>query len=241
MTLLSRRKRRTTARRITPATLAANLAALAALFAAPAIAQPPGAPAPGGIPPAPAYRPRTPPPQPQRPPAAPGSSGRIMYFQKPADALTASGAENASEAVAAAPVRSPAVAPAAVPDASAPALLPVPPPPPPSRYLPPEPALKPPVAAPAAAPVTAPGAAPVTAPAAYQPDVVAQKREFKLIPVDPKYVQLPPRENIFMVYNDLELEKAIMERVRQDLKDQGKYNENQEKYLVFPALPVVSP
>ena len=33
-------------------------------------------------------------------------------------------------------------------------------------------------------------------------------------------IRLPPRENIFMVYNDLELEKAIMERLRQDLRDQ---------------------
>jgi hypothetical protein len=166
-----------------------------------------------------------------------------MYFQKPADALTASGAENAEEAVAAAPVRAPAVAPAVVRDVPAPGILPVPPPPPPSRYLPSEPAVKAP---------TTPAGAPAT-PAAFRPQpqppeppkpvdpFVVQRKDVKIIPVDPKFVQLPPRELIFMVYNDLELEKAIMERVRQDLADQKKYNEDQEKYLVFPALPVVSP
>ena len=74
-----------------------------------------------------------------------------------------------------------------------------------------------------------------------------------------QYIQLPPRESVFMVYNDAQLEKAIMERPRQDLLDQlarqfesekkrkptpeeqSKFLEGQEKYLVFPPLPVISP
>ena len=231
-----------------PATLAVNLAALVALVATPAIAQPPGG-QPGGLPLPPGYRPRTPPPQvppqPQRPSAAhgviPGSGGaggRIMYFQKPADALTASGAEGATEEVAQAPL--PPVVSAAAADVPPPVLLPAPPPPPPSRYLPPDPALNPPIAAPVAfrAQPEPPKPEP---PKPIGPPVLAQKQPVKILPVDPKFVQLPPRESIFMVYNDLELEKAIMERVRQDLKELGKYREDSEQYLVFPALPVVSP
>jgi hypothetical protein len=172
-----------------------------------------------------------------------GAGGKIMYFHKPADALTATGAEDVGAgAVAQAndPVRAPV--PSVVPDVP-PGLLPSPPPPPASRYLPPE-----------------PQPAPVAAPVGYRPQeevqpppkpagpTTAQKQPVKIVPVDPKYIQLPPRESIFLVYNDLELEKAIMERLRQDLKSQvdpqsgkSKYNEDQEKYLVFPPLPVVSP
>ncbi|MBN9120216.1 MAG: hypothetical protein J0I06_13805 [Planctomycetes bacterium] len=256
MTLLSRRKRRTTARRITPATLAANLAALVALVATPAVAQPPGGPQPGlQLPPS--YRPRTP-PQPQRPVAAPatipggGSAGRIMYFQKPADALTATGAEGAAEGVAMAPVpvSAPPVGPAAdVPPPAVPAPALLPPPPPPSRYLPPEPSAAPLVAAPVG--FRPQPEQPKAEPPRPDDLLTAQKKQVTIVPVDPKFVQLPPRENIFMVYNDLELEKAIMERLRQDLREQwerqnpdkkDKYNaEEAERYLVFPALPVVSP
>lgn len=215
-----------------------------ALVATPVVAQPPGGQQPGMLPLPPGYRPRTPPPaQPARPaPAAtlPGSgasNGRVMYFHKPADALTATGAETDTGAVALAPAPDRAATPAVVPDVPL-ALLP----PPASRYP-----------APPAAGV--PGAAPVVdnvQPAGGQPILspfVAQRKDVKIIPVDPKYVQLPPRENIFIVYNDLELEKAIMERVRQDVRDQWerqnpgkKYNtEEAERFLVFPALPVVSP
>lgn len=161
-----------------------------------------------------------------------------MYFQKPADALTASGAADTGGEVAQLGGRvSPAsaVAPAA-PDVPAPAFLP-----PAPRFAPPAPA----------------------APTAYQqpePEepVVAKKQTQNIPPVDPKYIQLPPKENIFMVYNDLELEKAILERLRQDERD--KYIQEQEKekkvkptpeqirqrldnlqYMAFPALPVLTP
>lgn len=230
-----------------PATLAAKLAALVALVATPAVAQPPGGQTPGGLYPPPGYRPRTPPaPQPSRPTAPtagalPGNSGvggKIMYFQKPADALTATGADGEPAGVAmAAPERGPApVVTIGAADVPAPALLP--PPPPPSRYLPPEPTPAP--AEPVAhrQPVEVPGGA---GPVPVGPSTVF-KQPGKIIPVDPKYIQLPPREHIFTVYNDLELEKAIMERLRQDLiEQQKKYSPEAERYLVFPPLPVVSP
>jgi hypothetical protein len=323
MTLLLRRKRPTTARRITPATLAANLVAVAALLATPALAQQPGyqpvqpgyqlaqppgyQPAqpggqqPGMLPLPPGYRPRTPPPQYQqqqyqqpqsqssRQPAAPvsgvggtGNVGKIMYFQKPADALTASGTETETDAVAAPvpvtttrpPVRTEEVAqwsgigraPAPVAEprgtelrgtevaAAEPGFLP-PPPPPVSRYLPPD--------APGANPLASPDRVAVATPAAFlpqpekpdepkgEPKPAGEPRppepststsgKQPIPKVDPKYIRLPSRENIFMVYNDPELEKAIMERLRQDLREQKKYTPDQEQYLVFPPLPLINP
>lgn len=247
-----------------PATRAVKLAALVALVATPAVvAQPPsnrpaqsGAQPPAGLPLPPGYRPRTQQPQtppqpqaqPQRPPTAPaaapaavpsgaGSGGRIMYFHKPAGSTTATGTEGITGAEGAAPAPVPTAAPITAAPV-VPAYLP--PPPPASRYLPPDPV-------------------PVAAPVVYQPESVkdarqddppsvSKKQETKIVPVDPKFIQLPPRENIFMVYNDLELEKAIMERIRQDLKSQvdpmtgkDKYNPEAERFLVFPALPAVSP
>lgn len=242
---------------------------LAALAATPAVAQPPqgagGGVQPNGLALPPGYRPRTPPPQAQPQPARPNTAapaghggsgaGKVMYFQKPADALTATGASDAADATAVAQRtdRAPVVPVSA--DVPAPALLPPPPAPPESRYVPPS-ADAPPIAV----------AAPAAAPVAYQPPtpplvdpVIAQKQPLKIPQVPPEYIRLPPRDNIFMVYNDLELEKAIMERLRQDLREQyvrqfessnkrkptaeeqQKHLENQEKYLVFPALPVVNP
>ncbi|HEY1186349.1 MAG TPA: hypothetical protein VGE74_01775, partial [Gemmata sp.] len=52
----------------------------------------------------------------------------------------------------------------------------------------------------------------------------------------------PPRDKIFGVaYNDPELERAIMESARQNLKRQGTYTPALEKDLVFPLLPQVDP
>jgi hypothetical protein len=270
MTLLSRRKRRTTVRRITPATLAAKLAALVALVATPALAQPPpsgyqppnyppsnyqplnyqsaggqppagwqqpaGGQQPGGLPLPPGYRPRTPPPQaqvqPQRPPLAagamPGSGtgGKVMYFQKPADALAATGGADETGAVAQLddPNRGPLPVP--VPDAPAPAL---PPPPPASRYLPADRPLTPPPAV-VVPPVTttAYGAQPKPGEPGFVPPSTSLKKEVR--PVDPIYIQLPPRENIFMVYNDAQLERAIMERIIADrIKEfRDRINEKRE-------------
>lgn len=222
-----------------------------ALVATPAVAQQPGGQTPGGLHVPPSYRPRTPPaPQPARPtaptagalPGSSGAGGKIMYFQKPADALSVTGADGELVGVATAPApdRGPApVMTIGAADVPAPALLPAPPPPPPSRYLPPEPTPAP--AEPVAhkQPVDVPG---VAGPVPPGPSVAFKQPPGKIIPVDPKYVQLPPREHIFTVYNDLELEKAIMERLRQDLiEQQKKYSPEAERYLVFPPLPVVSP
>jgi hypothetical protein len=183
-----------------------------------------------------------------------------MYFQKPADALTAVGGPGSSGGEVA-QLNEPArgVAPLPVPDVPA-ATLPPPPPPPASRYLP----------APAERPAPNPALAVPhanTNPTLYQPEpgkgdippTTVQKKDVKLIPVDPKYIRLPPREDIFTVYDDAQLEKAIMDRLRQDLleqyirqfenekkrkptpEEQKAYMENQERYFVFPPLPVISP
>ena len=233
---------------------------LCALLAAPALAQPPGAqpkplaggnlipgsPGSGGaanqpttfanglsLPPG--YRPRTPPPQAQPQPSQParpasGSFGSVMYFQKQADALTATGGGlPVADGVAQSGGRAPAV-PVPVPDAA------------PARVLP--------------APVaTAPTAVPPPAAAIFAPQpepqpplpkeggagtTTAQKQE-PIKDVDPKLIRLPPREKIFGVaYNDPELERAIMDEVRSDLKRRQEYNAILEKDLVFPQLPVVN-
>jgi hypothetical protein len=149
-----------------------------------------------------------------------------MYFQKPADALTATGADTASSA-GVAQLNNPAPASLPVPDAAPPTL---PPPPPPSRYLPPDKPITAPLPAPTLArPVSAPPVRPlpVTPVSSAQPDLkpgpgdpiqpgTVLKKDVKIVPVDPKYVQLPPRETVFMVYDDQDLERAIIARLIQD-------------------------
>jgi hypothetical protein len=66
-------------------------------------------------------------------------------------------------------------------------------------------------------------------------------------------IKLPSRERIFMVYNDPQLERAIMDRILQDLLDindkkplgERKSREEvvrqQAPYLKYPPLPVLSP
>jgi hypothetical protein len=164
-----------------------------------------------------------------------------MYFQKPADALTATGGPGAS-ADGVAQLNGPGAPalPVAAPDALVP---PLPPPPPAARYLPGDKPLTPTLPQPVlnARPVP-PVATTVYTQPQGQPqkdEHTAQKEEYKVPPVDPKYVQLPPRESIFIVYNDAELEREIMKRLREELKNQGKGV--QEEYLVFPPLPIVSP
>jgi len=174
-----------------------------------------------------------------------------MYFQKPADALTATGGDGSTVgAVAQAnvPDRAPA---APMPDAVASALPPPPPPPPTSRYLPANSSLNPPPAViiPPMTPVVSEQPVPQPAPPvstaqpidpATQP-FTAQKKAQPIPPVPEEYIKLPPRENIFLVYNNPQLEKAIMDRLREDLKKDKKYSPDQERYLVFPPLPIISP
>ncbi|MBM3982566.1 MAG: hypothetical protein FJ304_20305 [Planctomycetes bacterium] len=185
----------------------------------PTFAQPPANP--GGLPLPRGYQPRTPPPQAQPRPAAPaapvgGGSGKVMYFQKPADALTATGGPGSSGGLA--QVSDPPGT-YLVPDVGSPAL---PPPPPPPRYLPQE------------RPLAAPPAVNV-APTYYQPapdytgallqpgtgkGEIPPSKAFKMpIPEAPggaSVTKLPPRESIFMVYDDAQLERAVMERMIQD-------------------------
>jgi hypothetical protein len=53
--------------------------------------------------------------------------------------------------------------------------------------------------------------------------------------------QLLPRSEIFQAHNDAQLEQITMERIREDLRAQGKYGPAQEEYLKFPPLPVLVP
>ncbi|AWM39501.1 hypothetical protein GobsT_21650 [Gemmata obscuriglobus] len=235
-------------------------------------AAPPNNVLPNGLALPPGYRPRTPPAQaqaaqPSRPApqptsgAAPGSSGTMMYFHKPADALTATGGglpATAGDGVAQLGGR------------ESPVALPVPDAAPVRPVLP---------------PVTVAPVATVPAPAAFGAQPAAQppmqkasagdsnalpKQDFKnrVVEVDPKEIQLPSRDKIFGVsYNDAELRQAIVEAAFKDrlrlleksLKDDaaaGKPTAGTEELIrnlravkdprtlpefEFPALPVVSP
>ena len=237
-----------------------------ALVATPALAQPPG-PAPaaaqqsGMLPLPPGYRPRTPPPaaQAQRPAAAPGtlpggSGGKVMYFQKPADALTATGgtgADATAGAVAQAGDLRPAPAVAAAPDAPAATL---PSPPPPVYYTPPNRPLTP-LGVPLPTGFRAqPDPEPQPEPKPDFPPTKSMKQELKDPPGGAAVTQLPPREKVFMVYDDAQLEKAVIDRVLQQLLDDNEKKigkdrvdpavlvKNQDpRTLRFPALPVISP
>jgi hypothetical protein len=68
-----------------------------------------------------------------------------------------------------------------------------------------------------------------------------KNQEVEIQPVPEEFIQLPPREKIFMVYDDAGLEKAITDYIREGLKKDKKYDPKQEKSLVFPPLPVISP
>lgn len=194
-----------------------------AVWVAPLGAQQPGAlPLPKG------YQPRTPAPaRAAAPPtgATPGGPGTVMYFSKPAEARTATGANGQPVRPAGAadgPLRS---AEAPVPDVPA-----LPPPLPASRYL----------SEGKAAPHPA-FAQPEPGTGAAQPLDAPSTSKKAIPPVPPEAIQLPARQNVFTVYNDDKLEKAIMERVREDLRRDNKYTPQQEQYLVLPPLPVVSP
>jgi hypothetical protein len=191
-----------------------------------------------------------------------------MYFQKPADALTATGGPGSS---AGAPVGEVAqlndpsrvrVTPG-VPDVSPSTLPPPPPPPPQSRYLPPPPAVNVPPAA-----VGYNANLPAIQPDQPYPPTTSKKQQ-PIPSVPDEYVRVPSRERVFMVYDDSQLERAIMEQLIQDrirdlenrikeLQRDKKDTTSTEKDLAdlravkdplqdptlgyrFPPLPVVSP
>ncbi len=161
----------------------------------------------------------------------PGFSGTVMYFQKPADALTATGGGLPTDGVAQVndPGR-PVLTPVATPDVHVVPVRPSLPPFPPPAYLQPPAVNVPPAATPINS-ATQPGDTTSTS---------DKKQEFKPPPVDPKEVQLPSRDKIFnSIYNDLELEKAIMDAVKAtELKAKRKID---PATFVFPSLPEVSP
>jgi hypothetical protein len=170
-----------------------------------------------------------------------------MYFQKPADALTATGAGDPGPDEVAqlnTPARVPGsdVLPATLPQPTA-RSAPVDRPPRPVFNVPPMDTV-PTAAYPAQdkEPV-GPGGLPIPKPGGSgdTPPTTALKKEIKEPPGGATVTQLPRREQIFTVYNDPQLEQAIMDRIREDLRRDGKYTPEQEQYLRFPPLPVLSP
>jgi hypothetical protein len=221
------------------------------------------------------YQPRTPPPQAQSQPAArpavsptggplPGSVGQILYFNKPADAALATGANGQpiklADGVAQndVPLRTADVP---VPDVPA---LPQPLPPPASRYLPPSGGAGAPSVV-VSLPQPALAQPPVPEPQPGNGTTTVSKKAIP--PVPPEFVRLPPRANVFTVYDDKQLESAILERVirdrittlekqiqnepdpmkARDLQPQldaarkALRDPSSDKSYEFPKLPVVSP
>jgi hypothetical protein len=251
------------------AIVAVNAAILLAVFGTPSLAQPPGYQPkgqpgfaqpqqgqpnsivqPNGLALPPGYRPRTP-PQPQSvtnpnrpvataPSAVPGSGGLMMYFQKPADSMTATGgglnpATGLGAGTGVAQLNEPARLP--VNTAPAPDVAPVPvrllPQPVPS-YRTEAPYMQPPaINIPPATPTNYNTTQPIIP--GDMTSTSQKKEEIKPKDVDPKEIQLPPREKIFMVYNDADLERAIMESIGRDWPNVDVKN------LKFPPLPVISP
>src|SRR5262245_59546128 len=237
MTFLSRRKHPTTAPQTRAARRALSLTCLLAVAGGTVSAQYSGRPT---YPPPPGtVRPQAQ-VQPQRPASA--SAGKIMYFQKPADSLApTSGAGGDPVAQADTP---------ALPVPGAPREIPMPPPlpltgpglaapPVPDRPLPTPPG---PVRLAQPEPTAQPG---------KQPDPLDKKfgqpdKKFEPPPKakDPKeYTILPPRDLIFVIYDDAQLEKVIMDRLRRDLKDTPEYKKNPEaieatlKFPTYTDLP----
>ena len=175
-----------------------------------------------------------------------------MYFQKQVDALTATGGglPNATEGSGVAQLKEPVRA-GAVPD-----VPPVPPlnVPPPERAFTQPPAVSVPTVAPsgfAAQPKTG----------GLLPD---KKLGNAVPPVDPREIQLPARDKIFTVYNDPELERAIMfqtirdrigvlekqlrdekdpteiQKLEKNLQELKGIKEPKDSGYQFPPLPVIT-
>jgi hypothetical protein len=166
----------------------------------------------------PGYRQRTPQPQPAAPPErATGGGGRVMYFTKPADALVPDDLPADGVAMAPTAPQLPTTAGADVPKlAPAPALQPGP------RSLPAIPTATPPVVlpTPTALPAHPPSVftttsrpRPTTTPEAQPPaesSTTAQRQPNPKVPLDPKVTELPSRDKIFLMYNDTDLSKVIV-------------------------------
>ena len=158
-----------------------------------------------------------------------------MYFHKAADALSATGGGlSTADGVAQRDVPTPAMAPVPMPDAA------------PVRPVPvPVPALPPVPDRPIAQPFPDAGVG-RPAPVMYtaQPTTVQKKKDdYKIKPVDPKYIQLPPRDKVLgIVYDDKGLERAIVAQIVADLKSQvPPVTTFPPETLKFPPLPVISP
>ena len=187
------------------------------------------------------YQPRTPPPGAQPasplqqpvPGGRPDSAGTVMYFQKPADALTATGGGLPAAGDGVAQAGAPAATPFAAPDVPPVRPLPVPPAPAPQfQPAPPIPLGNPP-------PPAVVYAQPQPQPRPDGTMSTSQKKQ-NLKEVPPDQVRLPARDKIFgIVYNDKELEAAIMDSIRAELKKDNL--EVKESSLRFPPLPAVSP
>lgn len=145
----------------------------------------------------------------------PGSVGQILYFNKPADAALANGANGQ-------PVR-PAggVAqndpPLRAAETPVPDVPPLPLPPPESRYLPPQGGgIAPPPPVLVSLPAQPALVQPQPAPALAQPGDVTSTSKKAIPPVPPEYILFPSRDRVFTVYNDKRLEAAILDRVLRD-------------------------
>ena len=171
--------------------------------------------------------------QQQRPPVTtlsspalpPASAGTAMYFHKPADGVVPVSGTGDPVTAASAPPPAPAgdkVPPAPTADNTTPDFLPVPPlpVPAPSTTIPP---------IPDRANKAPQGVPPVPVPVHVgqaQPD----KKGFPSGSVDPnKYTVLPDPQTVFMMYDDAQLEKAIIEIVRKEWNIAGV-----DKSLRFP-------
>src|SRR5262245_15686452 len=248
MILRSRRKHRTTARRITPAIVAVKFAVLLAVFAGPAIAQQPGSQLPPGYQqplnrPASGYLLRTQSqPQPKQQPQArtepgtirgSGGGGKVMYFTKPADAPTVTGAGAGADPG----------ADSGLVQVSDPARVPVPDVPARTLPVPAQPGTLPPL--PAVSDMPGYIAQPISPvmPGGKQPPTTStsEKRKQEIPPVpNPESIRLPPREDIFRARNDDELEQYIIDGYIAGVKAKPDVKINRED-VQFPPLPVISP
>lgn len=137
--------------------------------------------------------------------AAPGSGGKVMYFRKSADALAPDSTPDAG-AVAMAADAAPAPRPGPATDVARPAIgvPPIPVPPTPVFAQPAEPV-----------PMAQPGGAPKTSTSDKQPPDKIQ--------APPAWVtEVPPRQNIFVMYDDTALERAVIVSVQEELKRRAK-------------------
>ena len=188
-----------------------------------------------------------------------------MYFNKPADAALANGANGQPVRPASGVAQTDAPLRAA--ETPVPDVAPLPLPPPESRYLPPQGGgiAPPPPLVVSLPPQPALAQPPVLALA--QPGEATSTSKKAIPPVPPEFVRLPSRESVFTVYDDKQLEAAIRERVLRDniaslekqiqsatdpktIEDLRARLDRDKKTLTdpgsdasyrFPELPVVSP